>query len=95
MRVKLRNGKILEAEPFAGNAVDLLIKGGVTARKYEVAAQERRKVDNFEFEDIDIMSSIDLEVTIAHDADVWVYTREDGRKYLDFSPQTLGYEILD
>jgi len=44
--------------------------------------------ENGEFTDYDIFHS-DLSVTI-NDADAYFYEREDGRAYLDHSPQTLG-----
>jgi hypothetical protein len=51
--------------------------------------------ENGEFTDYDIFHS-DLSVTI-NDADAYFYEREDGRAYLDHSPQTLGIKngLLD
>jgi len=51
--------------------------------------------ENGEFTDYDIHHS-DLSVII-NDADAYFYEREDGRAYLDHSPETLGIKngLLD
>ena len=81
-RVKLRNGKMAEAESADGVKGFLLSDNEHTwFRIYD---------ENHNFKDYALYHH-DLEIQIT-DQHAYFYVTEDGRTYLDYSPEALGYE---
>lgn len=89
-RIKTESGRILQ-ERSAGGAKGILIRSrenGTVKYAFRVYYQGGNFDDyNLSFED--------LPVTIDTDALVSFYEDENGELYLDETPETLGWEILE
>lgn len=87
-KIKTSNGKVLK-EKDAKGVRGVLIKTPSSERYLFRVCSENGNFDDY------LLRHSDLSVTVDANYEASFYENEQGEKFLDHSPETLGWEVID